>query len=459
MQARTAIGSLQPGAVPTLLLPAYLRVGAAAYLAAMLLVATRLSVHGEGGWHWFAHAGLAMLIAATLIAADLHRQLWRVIRTDWTVWPLLAFFVYFLVQAWSHPDPLVSAQYLKDLLRNCGVAFVLGVLLFSAPATNRRSDQAAATVLAVAIVSTLLIALPQMRSDLFLIVQPSNVPPMYQYFGDYLILATLALLTVWASFSGPIAAHETWLQTWVLGLPFLMVLTFFAAQLIGSNGATVLLGLVAAVLGIGTLTIYLQRRAHRAASLILVSGIAACAVWLALIQLAPPLRIFNFGEKFAALEQPNGTDWRNLPGVSSISSRAPFAGSGANLPGVSSISSRAAFAGSGAKQLAIAPMFGDLAADRIAGSPGGYIHSLLSVQTHLGAVGSVLLLAYLLLRLNALYRAPASDIRKWLAPPVLLIAAAATFFTWMPFWFLVGALFCRPDSDIAVGKCRATPSR
>lgn len=96
---------------------------------------------------------------------------------------------------------------------------------------------------------------------------------------------------------------------------------------------------------------------------------------------------------------------------------------------------------SGMEQLAINPLVGDLAADHIVGTPGGYIHSILSVQSHLGIVGSILLFSFLIERLLALFRSRGNPVLKVIAPPIMLLAAIGTSFTWMPLWFLVGALY------------------
>lgn len=96
---------------------------------------------------------------------------------------------------------------------------------------------------------------------------------------------------------------------------------------------------------------------------------------------------------------------------------------------------------SGLRQLSVNPLFGDLGVDHVVGNPGGYIHSIFSVQSHLGLVGSILLFCYLAERLLTLYRSKGNAVLKVTAIPVMLMAVMATFFTWMPLWFLIGALY------------------
>ncbi len=96
---------------------------------------------------------------------------------------------------------------------------------------------------------------------------------------------------------------------------------------------------------------------------------------------------------------------------------------------------------SGLQQLAVNPLTGDLAADEIVGHPNGYIHSILSVQSHLGIIGSILLFCFLTERLIKLYRSNGNAVLKVVTPPIMLMALIGTFFIWMPLWFLVGALY------------------
>jgi len=108
----------------------------------------------------------------------------------------------------------------------------------------------------------------------------------------------------------------------------------------------------------------------------------------------------------------------------------------------SSLSSRLwIFLDSGIEQLAVNPLFGDLAVDHVVGKPGYYIHSVFAIQTHLGIVGSILFFSFLFERTIALYRSNGNVFIKTLFPPILATATIGALFTWMPLWFLVGALY------------------
>jgi len=124
-----------------------------------------------------------------------------------------------------------------------------------------------------------------------------------------------------------------------------------------------------------------------------------------------------------------------------------FQGEASLLENPSLISRVEILQGVGIKQLSINPVFGNLGAEYIVGRPGEYIHSLISVQSHLGIIGSFLLFAYLLHRLYRLYANSCRFVLKMITPPILFISFIGTFFTWVVFWFLAGALFA-PRKDI-----------
>lgn len=90
---------------------------------------------------------------------------------------------------------------------------------------------------------------------------------------------------------------------------------------------------------------------------------------------------------------------------------------------------------SGMEQFLRAPVFGDI-------SIKDYIHSsLISVQTHLGFIGSLLLLSFFGTKLYHVYRYAGNEGLKVIAPPILFAATISSFFSWGPLWFLIGALY------------------
>lgn len=105
-------------------------------------------------------------------------------------------------------------------------------------------------------------------------------------------------------------------------------------------------------------------------------------------------------------------------------------------------------------QFAHSPVFGNMRADDLTTGPGTYAHSLVSLLSHLGIVGTLLFLAYV----TRVFREIGStetylwsyfrnvDIGMFRFMVLGIIAAfalIATFFTWMPLWFALGVL-CPP---------------
>jgi hypothetical protein len=93
------------------------------------------------------------------------------------------------------------------------------------------------------------------------------------------------------------------------------------------------------------------------------------------------------------------------------------------------------------RQFALNPWFGDLAAEFKTCGDGHYLHSLLSIQTHLGLVGTASFLLAVGWGLHGLWCDAA---RRSLRIPVLLVLGVGligAYFTWMPFWFVLGWMF------------------
>lgn len=95
----------------------------------------------------------------------------------------------------------------------------------------------------------------------------------------------------------------------------------------------------------------------------------------------------------------------------------------------------------GLEQLSVNPIFGDLAADIVTGSPGYYLHSIFSVQTHLGVIGSILFFPAFAGLVWSVYAQGTSRTLKSITLPLVVVAVLAAFWTWMPLWFLIGAMW------------------
>lgn len=121
---------------------------------------------------------------------------------------------------------------------------------------------------------------------------------------------------------------------------------------------------------------------------------------------------------------------------------------------VSSIASRIEFLKTNFwRHLAYNPLFGNTQVDALTTGAGTYAHSFLAVLSHLGLIGFALFLAllastfrFLLPRLKR--KTPsldrAEDTYKLFRLACLLFIVAfgfaATFYTWLPFWFAIGLL-------------------
>jgi len=92
----------------------------------------------------------------------------------------------------------------------------------------------------------------------------------------------------------------------------------------------------------------------------------------------------------------------------------------------------------GHQQLARAPFFGDLAAEYYSCGEGEYLHSILSVQTHLGAVGSLLLGVSIIACAVWAWRYREVSGVGALFLVIVGVAALAAFFTWFPLWVMLG---------------------
>jgi len=105
-----------------------------------------------------------------------------------------------------------------------------------------------------------------------------------------------------------------------------------------------------------------------------------------------------------------------------------------------------------ATQFNYAPIFGNLRADTLTTGVGTYSHSLLSLCSHLGLVGTALFVAYLVSLYREVLR-PRTGLplfytgvefalfRAMIIVGLLGYGLIGTFFTWMPLWFALGLLF------------------
>lgn len=107
------------------------------------------------------------------------------------------------------------------------------------------------------------------------------------------------------------------------------------------------------------------------------------------------------------------------------------------------------------EQASYNPIFGNTQVDVLTTGEGNYAHSLISIFSHLGLIGTcifTLLLLFLYREItknyvnNSLYDTPKFRLFRLLSLGLLLLYALLTaFMTWMPLWFAIGAFgvsFC-----------------
>jgi len=102
------------------------------------------------------------------------------------------------------------------------------------------------------------------------------------------------------------------------------------------------------------------------------------------------------------------------------------------------------------QHLAYNPVFGNAQVEKLTTGEGSYVHSLLSIATHLGIVGAALF-ATLIARI---YKEINLNGNSWISLSgntryslfrflilgfILLYSLVATFYTWLPLWFSLGA--------------------
>jgi len=131
---------------------------------------------------------------------------------------------------------------------------------------------------------------------------------------------------------------------------------------------------------------------------------------------------------------------------------------------VSSINSRVALFANFSTQISfspITPFVGNMQVDSLTTGEGTYVHSFfVSIFTHLGIVGIILIFRFLFFaikelfdRSSGIYKNGMKIYKIILFLGFLLIATAATFFTWTPLWFLFG-LFFLPINFVMYSKER-----
>lgn len=254
------------------------------------------------------------------------------------------------------------------------------------------------------------------RIDLF-VIDTAGKESFYQLFGqNYLRFFLISLVIQYQLFHR--IDERPLLFPFFSGIVILQcLLSFFLLQMAGSNKDPI------ALLIAGILSIWYAKPPNwlfqgwdpskwkKRTLVIFPAGIIVLLIfigWIGNIDL-PPLRIFGYG-RTSLLESSSLVSRNQI-----ILELVP-------------------------QQIADYPVFGNL-------SDPQYAHSFpISIQTHLGIVGSILMLSFLIIRLIKLYAQKGLAELKMTAPAVLALSFIGTFFIWSPAWFILGGLFIVPFS-------------
>jgi hypothetical protein len=230
----------------------------------------------------------------------------------------------------------------------------------------------------------------------------------YQAFGDCVTIAYVCVIALQVS---SMATKRGSMRAFALFAGLVVVqagLVFFTAQSVSSNKTVVAVGLISVA---ALYRCWPRRRS-------VTAGVAAVATAVVIVLAA------RFVLEAAGFPSIDVTQFRILN-----------YGDGAFYQNDSVLSRWELFRDYGMRQLLGAPVFGDITIT-------SYQHSsVLSVQTHLGLVGSVLFWGFILLQLRQLRPHGGNGGLRVIALPLLFVSAISSFFTWGPLWFLLGALF------------------
>lgn len=353
---------------------------------------------------------------------------------------LLCFLFYYLVMAIGYPDTQIGSWHISHIMGNVTGGFLAGFVSFGNikmlpfHALSRRSQSIRSIFLNIpsiasllfcfmSIIFTLLIFWSIKRTDVFLIHFFAGLDDVtYQTYGGFALLLFIGAMIIIMNFYHN--QKNIYFIRYFLMMCFLGILIIINLTLVGSNKeiiAVVLILLMYIIYKKPKKYFYNQQKIRIKAFYVLLIILLFCGVvWFYLLAFdLPPLRVFNFNEHASIIENEGF-----LERIKIIKT-------------------------TGLAQFSISPIWGNIGAQYLVdgGGPGRYIHSLVSVQTHLGIIGTLFLMGYLIHRLYRLYANVGRSALKIITPPILFISFISTFFTWIVFWYLIGALFV-PRKDL-----------
>lgn len=402
-----------------------------ALIACLVAVAGGLWIIATGSWALLTGA---YVLAGVLLLAVICRSFVRIARVHPTVLRTVSLgllpVVWYAFNVAIEPLDGARRQHQGELVGAVIPGLVLGYLIAAAIVRHERVASGAGHVrenrlvrivmgVSVLWVGALMVFLAGNVADNILLISAALLPgaESYQTLGDLLTVNLIAIFIIERSI-----LHTSFgssgggrLHRWMF--PTLLVFTTVCGILLGSNK------LLLAVAGIGLVQFWqIVRSVLRrpvVASFVVVAVLLA--VWTmdltqTFVEVIGLTRLLDYGTVSSVWDIP------------SVSSRLEIA------------------AECGAKQLALAPLVGDLAAEYRTCGEGNYLHSIVSIQTHLGMIGSALLVLALMLAADSLrQRSDRADLAV-VAITIGVISTVSAFFTWMPLWCVLGMLSALPPA-------------
>ncbi|PCD87714.1 hypothetical protein [Vibrio mediterranei] len=285
---------------------------------------------------------------------------------------------------------------------------------------------------------SLLVNGSEVRDDIFLVGE--ELKGLYQRPGAFMLIQSI-ILSTFAVFFKRVGVRKVVVIAIFCLLTVDVIVKFIFSQLLGSNSGAL------SVLAIYLITFYflfsLEPEYVNRVSLFstFFKGMKkflrtvftfTCTIFIFSLFFSfsfelPSLRVFNFG--------------------------------GANTSGglSGSFSSRfSLFVNNFATHLDYNPVFGSFIVEKLTTGEGTYVHSFLSIFTHLGLVGGGLILSAFVMALSKLYRSSNCSYTSYMNDIymknfrlatfyfVFILSLISAFFAWMPLWFTVGYLLIPP---------------
>lgn len=422
-----------------------------------------------GGERYFTYAHVFFLASSAFVLLTMRgglEGLYRpLVEKELAAWALAGFLAYYLTMALLYPTPEVSSYHLRSIAVRVLPGFLMGYMAFAAISSWRCSpapteeistwrrylDFVSLAIYAGTLAGVAMILVPIIRSDIFLIrVSPDRA--MYQLLGVYIATAMIAAYIVLLD-NGQFERRNSSTSTGVLqmaSIASIALASFFLCQMAGSNMGAGLIALIGAATGIMLIWRALRMGALRQMVSMMVVGIVVASLFSAIVATVPPLRILGFESVSQSVAVPPKDVDRGLALLDqSEPDQSEDVNSNLHIFIPSSITSRVAiFEEIGLTHLGYAPLMGNLGVEHFFGSPGGYLHSILSVQSHLGIIGSILIFSFIFLSSYKLYFRSSNTTLKALYFPIIFMSFIGVFFTWTVLWFLIGMIYTIHNNDI-----------